>query len=96
MDETPTYRIDGAAFSDLDGFFDEVGEQLLAGEPWGCSLEAFDDILRGDVAPLPAQFRIVWEHSGLSHRRLGNTGTGSFTQLVEMIANHPNVELVLS
>lgn len=96
MAEKPTYRIDGAAFGDLAGFYDEVGEQLLRGEPWGRNLDAFDDILRGDFGPLPSEFRIVWEHSGLSHQRLGASGKGSFTELLEIIANHPNVELVLS
>ena len=96
MAEKPTYRIDGAAFGDLAGFYDEVGEQLLGGKAWGCNLDAFDDILRGDVGTLPSEFRIVWEHSGLSHERLGATGKGSFTDLLEIIASHPNVELVLS
>jgi RNAse (barnase) inhibitor barstar len=96
MTERPTYRIDGAAFSDLAGFYDEIGEQLLAGAPWGRSLEALDDVLRGEVGPLPREFRLVWEHADLSRRHLGTSGRGSFTELLELIAAHPNVELVLS
>jgi RNAse (barnase) inhibitor barstar len=96
MTEKPTYRIDGAAFGDLSGFYDEVGEQLLRGEPWGRSLDAFEDVLRGEIGPLPSEFRIVWEHSGLSHEQLGATGRGSFMELLEIIARHPNVELILS
>jgi RNAse (barnase) inhibitor barstar len=96
MAEKPTYRIDGAAFGDLAGFFDEVSEQLLGGASWGCNLDAFDDILWGSFGGLPSEFRIVWEHSGLSHERLGTSGKGSFTDLLEIIASHPNVELVLS
>lgn len=96
MGQKPTYRIDGAAFGDLSGFYDEVGEQLLKGEPWGRNLDAFEDILRGNFGPLPSEFRIVWEHSTLSHQRLGASGKGSFTELLVIIASHPNVELVLS
>jgi hypothetical protein len=94
--ERPTYRVDGAAFSDLEGFLDEVGEQLLRGEPWGRSLAALDEVLRGGEGPLPRRFRIVWEHSDLSRRRLGGSGPGSFTDLIERIARHRNVELILS
>ena len=92
----PTYRIDGAAFSDLEGFYDEIERELLNGEPSGRTLEALNDILRGKVASLPPEFRLIWEHSDLSRRRLGRSGKGSFDHLLEIIASHPNVELVLS
>ncbi len=95
MAEKPTYRIDGAAFQDLTGFYDEVERSLLGREPWGRDLDAFNDLLRGEYGPLPREFRIVWEHSDLSRRRLG-AGRGSFAELLEIIAAHPNVELILS
>jgi RNAse (barnase) inhibitor barstar len=95
-DEIPTFRIDGASFSDLAGFYDEIETQLLHGRSWDRSVDALDEVLRGEVAPLPATFRLVWEHSDLSRRRLGAEGRGSFTALVERIAAHPHVELVLS
>ena len=94
--DKPTYRIDGAAFSDLEGFYDEIERELLNGEPSGRTLEALNDILRGKVASLPPEFRLVWEHSDLSRRRLGRTGKSSFDHLLEIIASHSNVELVLS
>ena len=96
MTERPTFRIDGAAFEDLGGFYDEVELQLLRGEPWGRNLDALNDILRGEFGPLPLEFQLTWEHSDLSRRRLGTSGRGSFTELIELIAEHPNVELVLS
>ncbi len=92
----PVFQINGAAFSDLEGFYDEVENALLQGEPWGRDLDALHDILSGGFGPLPEEFRLVWEHSDLSRRRLGETGEGSFTDLLEIIAEHPNVELVLS
>ena len=96
MAERPAFRIDGAAFEDLAGFYDEIERQLLGGKPWGRSLEALDDILRGNVGLLPREFQLTWEHSDLSRRRLGTSGRGSFNELIAMIAKHPNVELVLS
>ena len=93
--ERPTFRIDGAAFGDLDGFLDELGEELLRGAPWDRSLGALDAILEGGGI-VPRQFRIIWEHSDLSRRRLGSEGPGSFTDLIDRIARHTNVELILS
>ena len=96
MAEKPTYRIDGAAFEDLEGFYDQVERDLLGGAPWGRSLDALHDVLRGGAGPPAREFRLVWEHSDLSRRRLGGSGPGSFARLLEVIAEHPNVELVLS
>jgi hypothetical protein len=96
MKEKPTYRIDGAAFDDLAGFYAEVGEQLLGGAEWAGNPDAFNDVLRGGFGGVPSQFVLVWEHSGLSRHRLGHSGKGSFDDLIEIIAEHPNVELILS
>jgi RNAse (barnase) inhibitor barstar len=96
MTEAPTYRIDGAAFADLEGFYDEIESQLLGGAPWARTLDALAEVLRGEVVPLPPSFRLVWEHSDLSRRRLGSSGRGGFTHLLDVIAAHPHVELVLS
>ena len=95
MQDKPTYRIDGAAFDDLEGFYDEVESELTNGIPWGRTLAAFDELLCGECDPLPHEFRLVWEHSDLSRRRL-RAGAGSFPKLVDLIMRHPNVELVLS
>ena len=92
----PTYRIDGAAFDDLEGFYDEVQEGLLRGAPWPRSVDGLDEVLSGAVGGLPREFRLVWEHAELSRRRLGRDGPGSFRELVDLIARHPNVELILS
>ena len=92
----PTYRIDGAAFDDLEGFYDEVQEELLRGAPWPRSVDGLDAVLSGAVGGLPREFRLVWEHTDLSRRRLGQDGPGSFGELVDLIARHPNVELILS
>lgn len=92
----PTFRIDGSAFADLEGFYDEVERALLWGAPWGRNLDAFNDILRGEFGPLPLRFRIIWELSDVSRDRLGMSGKGSFAELLEIIRDHDNVELVLA
>jgi RNAse (barnase) inhibitor barstar len=94
--DPPTYRLDGASFDDLEGFYDEVGDELLRGAPWGRSIEALHEVLAGNVPPVPRTFRLVWEHADLSRRRLGGSGPGSFAALIDVVTAHPNVELILS
>ena len=94
-DERPTFRIDGAAFGDIEGFYDEVERQLLGDLPWGRSLDALDDVLRGGAGGLPREFRLVWEHADLSRRSFRGEPV-AFHDLLDRIARHRNVELVLS
>lgn len=66
-----TYTIDGARFSDLEGFFEEVSSQVIPGVEWGKSLNAFNDILRGGFGTPEDGFSLRWENSELSRVRLG-------------------------
>jgi len=68
--ELRTYFIDGARFTTLEEFYDEVERELLDGSSWGRNLDAFDDILRGGFGPLPAEFGLVWLNATLSQARL--------------------------
>jgi hypothetical protein len=52
------YEIDGAAFSSLEGFFDEVSRKLIPDAIWGKNLDAFNDILRGGFGT-PQQSPVV-------------------------------------
>src|SRR5947208_2093500 len=65
-----TYEIDGAEFSTLEGFYDEISRVLIPGAVWGRNLDAFNDILRGGFGTPPEGFVIVWRHSALSRSRL--------------------------
>jgi RNAse (barnase) inhibitor barstar len=94
--EKPTITIDGAAFDDLDGFYDEIETKLVGDGEWGRSLDALDVLLDTPPTPLPSEIRVIWEHSDLSRRALGVRGDGSFTDLIDRIAAHPNIELILS
>jgi RNAse (barnase) inhibitor barstar len=91
----PTYIIDGARFSTLEGFYDEVEHEVLAGAFWGRNLDALNDIMRGEFGPLPREFRLVWKNVALSQRQLPGTGPASFANLYDIISDNSNVELVL-
>jgi RNAse (barnase) inhibitor barstar len=64
-------QIDGARFSSLEEFYDEVGERLIPGAYWGRNLDAFNDILRGGFGTPNEGFILVWNNHKLSQQRLG-------------------------
>jgi hypothetical protein len=47
-----TYEIDGADFSTLDEFYDEISRVVIPEVYWGRNLDAFDDILSGGFGTL--------------------------------------------
>jgi RNAse (barnase) inhibitor barstar len=96
MHEKATIMIDGAAFSDLEGFYDEIESKLVGEADWERTLDALDELLDSPPPPLPSELRVIWEHSDLSRRQLGDHGHGSFTDLIDRIASHENIELILS
>lgn len=65
------YEIDGARFSTLEGFYDEVSRILIPGADWGRNLDAFNDILRGGFGTPDEGFTLVWKNSEESRLRLG-------------------------
>ncbi len=65
-----TYTIDGANFSTLEEFYEEVSAAIVPGEYWGRNLDAFNNILRG-VGPPDEGFDLRWQNSALSQERLG-------------------------
>jgi RNAse (barnase) inhibitor barstar len=95
MTDKPTFVIDGSRFSTLAGFYDEIDRSVLRGAFWGRNLDALNDIMRGDVGPLPEEFRLVWKDAALSKQRLSGTGPGSFADLFDIITSNVNVELSL-
>ena len=67
----PTYEIDGANFSTLEEFYDEIGRVLIPGKAWGRNLDAFNDILRGGFGTPETGFVFRWKNSDQSRDRLG-------------------------
>jgi len=73
-----TFVIDGAQFEDLDGFYEEVSNKLIDGAYWGRNLDAFNDILYGDMGRVPGgdvEITLVWRNSARSRRDLGHAET---------------------
>jgi RNAse (barnase) inhibitor barstar len=73
--------IDGARFSTLEEFYDEISRVLIPGADWGRNLDAFNDILRGGFGTPPEGFILRWQNSRLSRRRLGYRETVRQLQL---------------
>jgi len=69
------YVIDGADFSTLQEFYDEVSRVLIPDVFWGRNLDAFNDILRGGFGTPDEGFILVWKNSELSKKHLGYAET---------------------
>lgn len=79
------FEIDGARFSTLEEFYDEVDRVLIPHAAWGRNLDALNDILRGGFGTPEGGFEIRWKHHQLSRKRLGDK---SFETIVDMIRIH--------
>lgn len=65
------YQIDGAGFSTLDEFYDEISRVVIPGAEWGRNLDAFNDILRGGFGTPDEGFILCWENAQTSREQLG-------------------------
>jgi len=70
MPNKRVYEIDGAAFSTLEEFYDEVSRKVILNASWGHNLDAFNDILRGGFGTPDEGFVLRWKNSELSRQRL--------------------------
>jgi RNAse (barnase) inhibitor barstar len=123
----PQYVLDGRRTTTLEAFYAEVGQVLLAGQPWGENLDALQGILSGDYGQVPDTFRLIWCNTIVAQNALGyphtinqlikrlrdchptvliktawalraalrEQGPTVYDWLVELISEHPNVELIL-
>ncbi|HVX09599.1 MAG TPA: barstar family protein [Pirellulales bacterium] len=55
--------IDGENFDSLEGFYDEVGRVLAAGEPWSRNLDAINDILSWPSLESGIPCTLIWKNS---------------------------------
>jgi hypothetical protein len=72
--DRPVLIIDGAAFSDFEGFQQHFSA-LLDDHRWGGSLDALNDILRGGFGTPDEAWVLRWLNSDLSRAALGYEGT---------------------
>jgi RNAse (barnase) inhibitor barstar len=82
-DALPVLVVDGANFSDLDGFAREFSK-LLRDYAWRGNLDAFNDILRGGFGTPEDGWLLRWLNSDLSRAALGKL----FDQIIEIIRDH--------
>jgi RNAse (barnase) inhibitor barstar len=64
-------EIDGNRFETLDGFYEEVGRELLGATSWGRNLDAFNDVLRGGFGTPDEGFVFRWLNADRSRSALG-------------------------
>lgn len=90
-DGLPVLVIDGAHFSDLDGFTGEFS-RLLVNYTWRGNLDAFNDLLRGGFGTPENGWVLRWLNSELSRSALGYEAT---TQRLErvLLTCHPSHRL---
>jgi hypothetical protein len=70
-DDLPVLVIDGARFSDFDGFTREFS-RLLDNYVWRGNLDAFNDLLRGGFGTPENGWVLRWRNSELSCSALGH------------------------
>lgn len=87
-DDLPVLVIDGAHFSDFDGFTREFS-RLLCNYEWRGTLDAFNDLLRGGFGTPENGWVLRWLNSELSRTALGYEAT---TRRLErlLLACHPS------
>jgi hypothetical protein len=69
--DLPVLVVDGAVFSDFQGFVHEF-TRLLDDYTWHGSLDAFNDILRGGFGTPEGGWALRWVNSELSRAALGH------------------------
>jgi len=87
-DTFPVLVIDGAAFSDFDGFAREFSK-LLCHYTWRGNLDAFNDILRGGFGTPEASWVLRWLNAESSRTALGYGATIKWLEDV-LLTCHPS------
>ncbi len=86
----PEFVLNGHRTTTLEAFYSKVGQKLLAGQPWGESLDDLDKILFGSYGLLPSTFRLVWCNMNVARTALGYPET--VVQLTQRLRDcHPTV-----
>ncbi len=97
-DEPPVLVIDGADFSDFDGFAREFS-RLLTNYTWRGNLDAFNDLLRGGFGTPENGWVLKWLNSEWSRAALGYEETTRRLQRLLLNchpSNRPDIEARIS
>jgi hypothetical protein len=84
----PVLEIDGASFSDLDGFAREFS-RLLGHHRWHGGLDAFDDVLRGGFGTPEGGWILRWRNSESSRKALGHEAAARWLEQ-SLSTSHPS------
>jgi RNAse (barnase) inhibitor barstar len=86
------FEIDGEEFSDLKGFYQVIGQQLVDKNEWGKNWNALNDILIGGFIKTEygEPFKLIWKNSSISRQLLED-----FSDIVELIKGHRHISLEL-
>jgi RNAse (barnase) inhibitor barstar len=87
-DALPILVVDGANFSDFDGFAREFSK-LLCHHSWHGNLDAFNDILGGGFGTPETGWVLQWRNSDLSRAALGYEATLRRLEQI-LITCHPS------
>ncbi|MFI9380436.1 barstar family protein [Kutzneria sp. NPDC052558] len=93
-DGLPVLVVDGARFSDIDGFAHEFS-RLLCHHTWQGNLDAFNDILRGGFGTPGNGWVLRWFNSDSSRSALGHQAKTRWLEAVLLTchpSNRPSVE----
>jgi RNAse (barnase) inhibitor barstar len=82
MGNKRVHEIEGAAFSTIEEFYDEVSRKVIPGTHWGRNLDALNDILRGGFGTPDEGFVLRWKNSALSRQRL------SYLETIRLLEIH--------
>jgi RNAse (barnase) inhibitor barstar len=90
--EQKRFEIDGKNFTDLKGFYNSIGDQLVENNEWGKNWNALNDILLGGFikTEYAEPFILTWKNSDLSKINLED-----FEDIVKLIRQHEHIELEL-
>ena len=87
-DDLPVLVIDGASFSDFDGFAREFS-RLLRNYTWRGNLDAFNDLLRGGFGTPENGWVLRWLNSESSRAALGYEETARRLERL-LVTCHPS------
>src|SRR5690242_7441689 len=87
-EDLPILTIDGANFSDFDGFAREFST-LLCHHTWHGNLDAFNDILRGGFGTPEGGWVLRWRNSELSRVALGHPAMTRWLEQI-LLTCHPS------
>jgi RNAse (barnase) inhibitor barstar len=86
------FEIDGTDFSDLKGFYNSIGQQLVDQNKWGKNWNALNDILKGGFIKTEygEPFKLIWKNSEISKSNFED-----YKDIINLIRENDHIDLEL-